>query len=69
MEILTIYPLLFFTIPYLYLKRAWLCDNCIVQQLSMKPKNVNDRLKYVLTVVYKIYGIATKCICVFNFIS
>ena len=41
MEISTLYQLLFFfTIPYLYLNRAWLCDNCKVQQLSTKPKNV-----------------------------
>ena len=70
MEISTIYPLLFFfTIPYLYLNRAWLCDNCMVQQLSMKPKNVNNMLKYVLTVAYKMYGIVTKCICVVYLIS
>ena len=54
MEITTIHPLLFVDISYLYLNRAWLCDNCMVQQLSMKPKNVNYRLKYVLTAAYKI---------------
>ena len=36
MEISTLYQFLFFTFPYLYLNKAWLCDNCKVQQLSMK---------------------------------
>ena len=70
MEISTIYPLLFFlTIPYLYVNRAWLCDNCMVQQLSKKLKNINNRLNYVLTVSYKMCGIATECIFVFYLIS
>ena len=32
MEVSTIYRLLVFTIPYLYLNRAWLCDNCKVKK-------------------------------------
>ena len=52
MKILTLYQFLFFTIPYLYLNRAWLCDNCKVQQLSTKPLNVYTKLKYVLTTAW-----------------
>ena len=52
MEISTLYQFLFFTIPDLYLNKAWLCDNCKVQQLSMKPKNVYTKLAYVLTTAW-----------------
>ena len=52
MKISTLYQFLFFLIPYLYLNRAWLCDNCKVQQLSTKPWNVYTKLKYVLTTAW-----------------
>ena len=45
-EVSTIYQLLFFTIPYLYLNRAWLCDSCKVLQPYTKPKNVDTKLRY-----------------------
>ena len=34
MKFSKLYQNLFFTIPYLYLNRAWLCDNCKVQPLK-----------------------------------
>ena len=37
MKISTLYQFLFFTIPYLYLNRALLCDNCKVRPLFTKP--------------------------------
>ena len=42
----------YFSLAYLYLNRAWLCDNCKVEQLAMKHNNVYTKLKYVLTTAW-----------------